>query len=116
MPLPSDINLITCTALYLDMSGNPLSGSVTFTPVLTGQSAFNDPGDGAIVVPVPITGTLSQTGSLSVVLPCTDNTVLSPHPFTYTVVEEIAGAASRTYSISLPSSLGSSVNLASLAP
>lgn len=113
MPLPSDIVTITVTATYLDMLGNPRSGAVTFTPQVTGT--FADPSDGVFLEPDPAAVTLNSSGAISVVLPCTDNTVLSPTGFAWLVNETIDGSPDNTYSILLPSTLGTSVLLPSLA-
>ncbi len=109
MPLPGNINTITVTGTWLNYTGTAQSGTVTFIMNPTVQ----DSAATTILVPIPVVVTLSA-GSISQVLPCTDNTVLSPTGFTYTVTEQI-GALVRSYVIALPHTLGSTVDLSALA-
>ncbi len=67
MPLPGDINTITLTGTYLDMRGNALSGTVTFTP---STPLLVDGVSNKILGGLGVTVALSS-GSFSVVLPCT---------------------------------------------
>src|SRR6185312_4435838 len=110
MPLPGDLTTITVTATYPNIAGQPQSGSVTF-----------DPG----VVVTDSTGHVILTGAViqqvwngvmrPVVLPCTDNGTLSPPGFQYKITEKI-GAATRSYYVFLPSTLGVTVDLSALTP
>jgi hypothetical protein len=109
--LPGNVNTITVTGSYYDFQGNPLAGSVTF---IASAGPLADPGAPAFLSPVTVTATLVN-GKFSTVLPCTDNATLSPNGFVYTVIETLPGT-SRSYMISLPHSLGSSVDLATVAP
>jgi hypothetical protein len=109
MPLTPNLSTITVTGSYVNAAGAPVSGSVTFTPtVAVVDAAYNQ-----IVVPSPVTVTLAS-GSFSVALPVTDDADLTPSGWTYTVTETFTGG--RTYSISLPASLGATVDLADLGP
>ncbi len=110
MALPSDLTTITVTGTYLTVTGTPLTGQVNFsltTPVedSTGKVIFN-----AFTQPVSLVN-----GSISIVLPCTDNADLNPVNFTYLVTEVIQGLG-RAYYIQLPHTLGSMVDLSQLAP
>lgn len=111
MGLPSNVNTITVTGSYVDLEGNPLTGSVTF---VASAGPFANATAPAFLSPVTVTATL-VLGAFKVVLPCTDNATLSPTGFVYTVIETLPGD-SRSYMVSLPHTLGASVDLASLAP
>ena len=125
MPLPTGTTLVTLVATYINVDGSPASGSVSFAlnQVLTGAAVF--------IEPQTITVTLSGSGTLSVVLPATDNTQYTPNSWTYTVTEQVGEATlvpaagwpvppppppGRAYQIPLPYSLGSTQNLASIVP
>jgi len=111
MPLPSNIVTITVTGTYQDFYGNALSGMVSFTPTSTELMDVAAP---AFLDAEPVVATLDVNGHFSVVLPCTDNANLAPAGWAYTVVEQVHGT--RTYQVNLPHTLGSSVDLAAVAP
>jgi hypothetical protein len=110
MPLPVDLNTIAVTGTYPNIAGQPQSGYVTFDP-------------GAVVTDA--TGHVILTGAVRCnvangvlqppTLPCTDNSGLNPTGFAYTVTEVI-GSSKRSYQVSLPHTLGASVDLSSLSP
>lgn len=110
MALPVDIATITVTGTYLSPSGTALTGTVTFTPstpVLvdtTGQVLL-----GGVGVTVALTN-----GSFSVVLPCTGQ--MTPSNWSWTVTETIGGLSPRSYSVNIPHSLGSTVDISTLSP
>lgn len=122
MPLPGDLTTITVTATYENMDGSPSKGTVTFAPnvVVTDST-------GHVIFPAGgITATLAS-GALSITVPCTDNANTSPlNGWAYSVTEAIVVPAplppsapsvvSRSYTILLPSSLGSTVDLSTVAP
>ncbi len=110
MALPGDIATIILTGTYLDMSGNARSGSVTFTP---STPILVDSGSPTILGGIPVIVALTA-GAFSVVLPCTSG--LSPSGWAWNVTESISGAPQRSYSIALPHSLGSTVDLSTLTP
>ena len=111
MGLPNDLTLITVTGTFTTITGTPLSGQVNFsltTPVedSTGKVIFNAFTQSAV---------LNGAGSMSIVLPCTDNADLNPPNFSYLVTEAIQGLG-RAYYVQLPHTLGSAVDLSQLAP
>ena len=111
MALPASLSTCTVEATYVDLIGNPVSGSVTFTP----QTILKETTLNVILMPTPIVKTLDVTGSLSLTLPCTTDTDVTPQPFIYTVVENFTGG--RTTQISLPLSVANTTqNLADLLP
>lgn len=109
MPLPSNITTIDVYMRYVDISGTRANGTVSFTP----STSVNDPALGYIMVASTVTATLTN-GTAMVTLPVTDDNDVNPIGFTYQVVENVPGG--RTYSVSLPSTLGASVNLSDVTP
>jgi len=109
MPLPDNITTIDVRLKYVDINGNQATGNVTFTP----STSLIDPSRGVIINASTIVATLNN-GTALVTLPVTDDTDANPIGFTYAVQENIAGG--RSYSIALPSTLGTSVNLSQCAP
>lgn len=108
MPLPGDITTITVTGTLLSYGGVPMPGSVVFTPSVQ----VTDVTGNVILTPQPIIVPLVN-GTFSVVLPCTDDPTLNPTGFTYYVDERVPDGTQ--YSISIPRSLGASVDLSHLA-
>ena len=111
MALPVSLSTCTVEGTYVDLIGNPVSGSVTFIP----QTILKETTLNVILMPTPIVNTLDATGSLSLTLPCTSDTDVTPQPFIYTVVENFTGG--RTTQIALPLSVANTTqNLADLLP
>lgn len=111
MALPGDINTIIVTGTYLTPAGAAMSGTVSFvpsTPILV------DTVGTVLLGGVGTTVALNGSGAFSVVLPCTGQ--LTPGNWSYTVTETIGGLSPRSYSVSVPHSLGSTVDISSLSP
>jgi hypothetical protein len=109
--LPSDLTTIVVTGTYESINGTPLSGQVGF-----GISAAVQDATGKVILGIGTQyATLNPAGSFSIILPCTDNAGLSPTGFTYLVTEQVPGLG-RSYNVALPHTLGSTVDLAALAP
>ena len=111
MALPGDITTIILTGTYLDMEGNPRSGTVTLTP---STPILVDTSSSTILGAVPVTVALNSSGAFSVVLPCTSG--LLPSGWLWGVTEAVSGTSQRSYSIALPSTLGSTVDISTLTP
>ncbi len=114
MPLTPNWNIINVVGTYVDLSGNPMSGSVQFTPNITVLEA-KDPVFKQIIVMLSVTATLDAAGHFSVNLPASDDLDINPNGWTYTVVETM-GTFNNTYSITVPVSTVGSLDLASIAP
>lgn len=113
MPLPDGLPAITVTASFAAIDGSPaVGGHVIFDP---GQRVEDATGglimEGPAVCPIDSTGVMKPA-----VLPYTDDTDLSPTGFSYTVTETVNGQPVTTYQIELPSTLGATVDLSTLAP
>lgn len=89
------------TGTFIDFLGNPLSGSVLFTPAFASSpgaaisSAFK-----VIVMAATRSVDLDANGHFDIILPATDDPDVTPRGWTYTVTESFAGG--RTYSIEAP--------------
>lgn len=112
MVLPDNVSTVTVTGTFLDASGEPLAGQVTFTPSAVLSDDSGDPD--VVIVGASVKARLDKDGSFSVALAATDDADLSPTGWTYAVEERVAGQT-RTYSISLPAS-PSTVDLAEVVP
>jgi hypothetical protein len=110
MALPDNITTITLTGQYLDFAGLPIAGQVKITnPEFLVNAAAN-----RLIVPTTITAQLDATGAFSLLVPVTNDADVSPLAFTYSFEESFIGGS--TYSISLPSSLGASVDITDIRP
>jgi hypothetical protein len=111
MALPASLSTCTVVGTYVDLIGNPVRGSINFTP----QTILKETTANVIIIPVVIQKTFDATGSFSVVLPVTSDTDVTPQPFIYTIEENFTGG--RTIEIALPLSVaGTTQNLADLLP
>lgn len=111
-----DNNISTCivTATYQTSTGMPMGGTVTFTP---SPKVILDADSKIVVVPTPITKTLSGSGSISAVLIATDDPDLNPNGWTYTVSESLSYSGNswnNSYSIEAPQ--GQTIDLAQVMP
>ena len=112
MPFPSGATTITVTGTFpAPVAGTARAGTVVFTPsavlVDSTQKAIYS-GAGTV--------TLDATGKFSTTLLCTDDTDVQPTGWRWRVDEQPTGGQRRTYWISLPSTLGATVDLSTLAP
>ena len=111
MALPASLSTCTVVGTYVDLVGNPVRGSINFTP----QTILKEVTANVIIIPVVIQKTFDTTGSFSIVLPVTSDTDVTPQPFIYTIEENFTGG--RTIEIALPLSVaGTTQNLADLLP
>jgi hypothetical protein len=106
--LPASIPVVRVQGKYLNLEGDPLSGSVTFSIPALLTFADED-----LFVAGPVIAKLDENGFFSVHLPATDAPGMNPNGWTYSVKESIAGVA-RSYSLLLPT--GTDVDLADVAP
>jgi len=97
------------TGTYIDFLGQPLAGTVTFTPSVPAVLAATSK---RIAVGGPITVTLDDNGGIDVTLPATDDPQTQPVGWTYTVTEGVVSG--RSYSLSAP--MNTTVDLTSVVP
>ena len=111
MALPASLSTCTVVGTYVDLSGNPVRGSINITP----QTILKETTANVIIIPVVIQKTFDATGSFTAVLPVTSDTDVTPQPFIYTFEENFTGG--RTIELALPLSVaGTTQNLADLLP
>lgn len=104
-----DIATVTLQGTYVDLNGNPISGSVRFTS----NSTVIDTEHNEIFIKRGVTTTLNASGFFSVTLFATDDTHYSPTPIAYQVEELFSGG--RTFYLVLPeSSSGTTQDIADL--
>lgn len=104
MALPGNITLITLTGQYLDFQGVPILGQVKIYP----SQVLIDSAADRIIIPSVITQDLSD-GEFSLEVPVTNDPDVTPLNYTYLFEESFEGGS--TYRISLPSSLGATVDI-----
>jgi len=109
--LPGNLTTITVTGSYMTVTGAPAGGTVLFTP----SAPLCDITGTTILTDAPIVAPLTA-GIFSIVLPCTDNTALTPNPFWYTVTQAVACTYQTPFTISLPHTLGTTVDMSALVP
>jgi len=109
--LPGNLTTITVTGSYMTVTGAPAGGTVLFTP----SAPLCDITGTTILTDAPIVAPLTA-GAFSIVLPCTDNTALTPNPFWYTVTQAVACTYQTPFTISLPHTLGTTVDMSTLVP
>lgn len=103
MVFPAAWALINVTGTYYNLDGTPASGYVTFE---SNQSVVIN---GTLIVPKVIRADLDGNGSISVMLPSTNDPDLSVTGWAYTVTENIQNGRPR-FVIEVPYS-GGSINL-----
>ena len=111
MALPVSISTCTVAGTYVDLLGNPVSGSISFkAQVLVKEKTLK-----VIIVNTAMTVTFDASGHFSILLPCTDDVDEVPAGFVYVVTENITGG--RQFGISLPTTVaGTTQDMADLLP
>jgi hypothetical protein len=100
------------TGTFTDGSGNPLGGSVTFTP----STELSGPAGEIIITQTAVVASVSSTtGEMTATLACTDNATLFPQGWTWNVGVAVPGAV-QAFSVYLPHTLGPAVDLSALNP
>lgn len=106
MPWPNDVVTRTATGTYTTATGSAAVGRVTFTPTARVVDT-----DDNIIVEDTITAILNASGTFSVVLPTTDNSLLKPAGWAYQVHVRIRGVKPQKFFAFLPAGDGSPVDL-----
>ncbi|MGW0136232.1 hypothetical protein [Streptomyces sp. NPDC003299] len=99
MALPANITTVTVFGRYIDFTGTPMQGTVTFTP---SQRYVTNPGADVLIFSAPLVATLDSDGAFSIEVPATDDPDVTPQGFTWQVVETFNRKAGRTFSIAVP--------------
>jgi hypothetical protein len=108
MALPGNLSTITVTGQYLDFQGLPIAGQVKFTL----SQVLIDAAADTIIIQSTVTADLDTTGAFSAIVPITNDPDISPAAFTYGFEEAFIGGSS--YTITLTSSLGASVDISDI--
>lgn len=113
MPLPGGLTTITVTGTYTNPDGSAATGYVTFTPSVAVTDAA-----GKVIIPAATLTAGLAGGAFSIVLPCTDNAGLSPSGWQWHIVVNITGinGPQSVFTVNLPSTLGSTVDISALSP
>ncbi|MFE0451591.1 polysaccharide deacetylase family protein [Streptomyces sp. NPDC058914] len=99
MALPANITTVTVFGRYIDFTGTPMQGTVTFTP---SQKYVTDPTADVLIFSAPLVATLDSNGAFSIEIPATDDPDVTPQGFTWQVVETFNRKAGRSFSIAVP--------------
>jgi hypothetical protein len=110
MPLPGNLTTVTVTGKYLDASGAPVRGSVTFTL----DTPLLNAGASTYIIETEYTVALDAQGAFSVALPATNDVDVTPTGWTWTLTPNFDGADPLTFA--LPTNLGPTVDITVLAP
>lgn len=111
MPLPADFNTVQLAGKYVDINGQNVTGTVTFSMGNYLDSEATD----TTIVPTSIIVPL-VAGQFSVNLPATNDPDITGGTFVYVVTEQFDGLVGRTYNIELPYDATPPVQLQDLAP
>jgi len=106
------LNVVTLTGTFLDGSGQPVAGQVTFAPSVELVDATSE----EIVCEAPVVVAVNSGGQFSVQLYATDNVGLVPAGWTWSITELISGLAPYTWSFFLPYTSGSTQDISALTP
>lgn len=113
MPLPGNFQTITLTGTYVDITGSPVNGSVSFESTSSGN--LRDPSADRLIIPIAITASVSG-GTFSTTIPTTNDPDIIPI-FNYRVTENFPSLSiTRTYEIQIPYDIISPLDISDLAP
>jgi hypothetical protein len=104
--------MVTLTGTFQGGSGEPLQGSLDFTP----NASLTSAADMIMLPQSPVTATLNSTGSFSVPLYSTDSESLSPAGWAWDVTVDIAGIPPASWSFFLLYSSGATQDISDLSP
>lgn len=111
MTLPGGLATVQVTGEFLDASGQPLTGRVTFVPT----ADLTDPGNSVVIPAITRAYTLSRGRFTSDPLVATDNGSITPTGWAYTVTVSLADLDPISYEILLPQAT-TPVDLSALTP
>lgn len=107
MSIPGNITTITVTGQYLDFQGQAIAGQVKF---YMSQVLINA-GANRVIIPSVVTVDLDANGAFTTTIPTTNDPDFN-QTFSYLYEESFNGGS--TYAITLPATLGSSVDITDL--
>lgn len=110
MSYPTNLTTVTVTGRYVDQTGAPVRGTVTFDL----DTFLINPGESVVLIDASVTATLDATGSFAVDLATTNDPDVTPNGWTWTLTPNFDGAFPLTFE--LPDNLGPSVDITVLSP
>lgn len=111
MSLPTTLSTTTVTGTYVDLLGNPIRGSISWSP----QTILKEKAENKIIIPTTIVKEFDATGAFTITLPVSNDPDVLPQPFVYIATENFSGG--RVIEISLPKeAANTTINLADLLP
>jgi hypothetical protein len=110
MALPEDLATAVCTGTFLDPTGMPLRGTVSFVP----NATLADPGDSVVIAQIPRTYDLSD-GSFAATLLGTDASQIVPQGWAYVITVCLANSQPYSFTAYLPSA-DSPLDISELTP
>jgi hypothetical protein len=114
MALPANIGTGTIKGHIVDSVGNPITGTLTFTPNFTALVDAGDVPDPTIILPKAVVASLDGTGHFTVTVQATDDEDATPVNWTYTMSSTLTGATLPTKSFAVPQ--GTTVDIATVVP
>lgn len=111
MALPGNVSTVLVTGRYIDVTGAPVRGSVTFDL----DTPLANSGASVIITETAYTVPLDGTGSFSAALPATDDPDNAPSGWVWRLTPNFDGAPA-PFTFELPASLAPSVDISLLAP
>jgi peptidoglycan/xylan/chitin deacetylase (PgdA/CDA1 family) len=97
--LPANIETVTVFGKYIDFTGTPMQGTVSFVP---SQRYVTDSTADVLIFSAPLVATLDSDGAFSIEVPATDDPDITPQGFTWTVTESFNRKSGRTFAIAVP--------------
>lgn len=105
MSLPAEWGTRVVERIYIDWSGAPLSGTVTFKADVAVENAD----ESIVILPKTQSAALDGAGKLSITLLVTNDVDMHNHNFTYHVLETLTGSDGQhndDYHVEIPSGAG----------
>lgn len=112
MALPGDLNTVTVTGTFLDPAGQAQRGWVSFTP----SAILTDVTDSVVIAPLPRTCEVTGGTLTSPPLAATDNTLLLPGGWWYTVEISLQNAQPYSFAAFIAYANGATQDISTLAP
>lgn len=98
MALPVSYNRVPVRGRFVDLKGDPVAGSLSFTPTVGSMLV---PGEKVTVIGTPLLVWLVD-GQFETHIPATNDPDVIPTGFLYLVQEKFNGVQGRTYQIAVP--------------
>jgi hypothetical protein len=111
MSLPTDWTLIPVHGHWINLSGNPEQGTITFTPSC---GPLVDAASNTIILPKDIVVPLDANGEINTTLPATDDPDITGQPFGYAVT--VRTSKELRFGLTLPIGTIGTIELSAVTP